>query len=324
MKYVLMTAGIVVVFIIVRIFRRFGDVHACARAGWVGRLRKLLAREPELIKAVNSDGETPVHQAARSNEMEALRFLVQQGGDINARANQGVTPLHLAAAFGGLEAVAYLLENGAEVDAKEETGMTPIMGAQAGNHQAIIEVLEKAGANADAVPPVADFGAGHFVQPISDSDPLMLKATEKARQALPTLRQLFRELPRNTMVKFAFETGSGQTEHLWGDLLELTDQTFKVRVKTPLVTHNGKVERVQQHLVGEIEDWQVEQLDGHIRGGYGFQVFFHRMKEQLGRLPKDIARHQGRFLDHDIAALLREIGRGDAARTEDSSGAELE
>lgn len=315
MKYVLIVAGIVVAFVIVQFIRALGNVHACARTGRVDRLRALLAKNPDLIKAVNSEGETPVHQAAKYNQMEALRFLVEQGGDVNARANQRTTPLHLAAAFGEIEAVKYLLEKGAEVDPREETGMTPVMGAQARNHRAIIEVLKQAGADVDAVPSVVDFGGGHFMTPIADNDPLMLKASAKARQALPTLRQLFRELPRNTMVKFAFTTDGGQTEHLWGDLLELTDDTFKVRVKTPPATHKGNFEKVQQHAVAEIEDWQVEQHDGHIRGGYGFQVVFHRTKERLGQLPKALAQHEGRFVDHDIAALLKEVGESGAAKT---------
>lgn len=312
MKYILAVAGVVILFMVIRFVRALGDVHACARTGRVDRLRGLLSKSPELIKAVNSEGETPVHQAAKYGEMEALRFLIEQGGDVNAKTTQGVTPLHLAAGFGELEVVKYLLEKVAEVDPKEKTGMTPINAAQAGNHQAIIDVLKQAGANPDSVPAVGQLGGSHFVAPIADDDPLMIKATQKARQALPTLRQLFKELPRNTMVKFAFQTDSGQTEHLWGDLLELDDEKFKVRVRTPPARHKGKFEKVQQRAVSEIEDWQVEQRDGRIRGGYGYQVVFHRTKEQIGQLPKELADHEGRFIDHDIGALLQEAGLREA------------
>lgn len=308
MTSLLVIAGGVLLFVVVRFLRANRSVHACARTGRVARLRELLVEEPALIQARNPEGETPMHQAAKYGELEALRFLIAQGGDVNASANQGVTPLHLAAGFGELETVKLLLEQGAEVDPKEAHGMTPIMAAQAQDHRAVIEVLRSAGANAEAVPPLADLGGEHFLAAIADDDPLMRLATTKARAALPLLRALFEEHPRDAMVKFAFASDSGQTEHLWADLIELGGDTFKARVKTLPVTHRGPFQRTQARSVIEIEDWQVELRDGQIRGGFGFQVVFHRTQERSGQLPSDAAAHAGRFVDHDIATLLHEAG----------------
>ena len=309
MIWVLAIAGAVVLLAVVRVLLSLGDVHACARTGRVDRLRRLLEKNPELVKAQTSEGETPVHQAAKYGELEALRFLLAHGGDVQAKSKQGVTPLHLAAAFGELETVKVLLDSGAEVDPKEETGMTPIMAAQAQNHPEIVELLKQAGADADAVPAMADFGGGHFMTPIAPDDPLMSLATKKAREALPALRELFQERPRDTMVKLAFVTDAGETEHLWGELLVLDGDSFKALVKTPPVTHQGKFQNVQERPLRDLEDWQVELRDGRIRGGFGFQVLFHRTKEKLGQLPSEMAAHERRFIDHDLAALLREAGQ---------------
>jgi uncharacterized protein YegJ (DUF2314 family) len=306
MKYVLSIFGVVFLFAVVRLLRALGNVHACARTGRVDRLRQLLAKDPDLINAQTDEGETPVHQAAKYGQLETLRFLLERGGAVNAKSKQGVTPLHLAAGFGELKTVKFLLEKGAEVDPKEETGMTPIMAAQAQNHQEIVEVLKKSGANADAIPPIADFGGGHLMAPIANDDPLMVLANKKARETLPTLRDLFKEHPHDTMVKFPFVTDSGQTEHLWAELIALRSDAFKARVKTLPVTHAGKFQKIQERPLDDLEDWQVELRDGRIRGGYGFQVVFYRTKEKLGQLPPAAAAHEGRFVDHDISALLRE------------------
>jgi uncharacterized protein YegJ (DUF2314 family) len=287
-----------------------GNVHACARTGRVTRLRDLLAKNPELLESTDGEGERPVHTAAKHGQVECLRLLAELGADVNAKTGQGVTPLHYASGYGEIGVVRYLLESGAEVDPQEETGMTPIMAAQGGGHLEIVDLLKGAGANADAAPAVADFGGGHFATLIAIDDPLMQLAMKRARLELPLLRQLFKTHPRDTSVKFAFLTDTGETEHLWGELLELQEETFKARVNTPPVTHKGKFEKAQQHPVSAIEDWQVEQRDGRIRGGFGYQVLFYRTKEKLGRLPEELAAHQGRFADHDIGGLLKQAKEG--------------
>lgn len=313
MKLVLFIVVSAVVMVVVKLLEARRDVHACARTGAVKRLRALLKKDPALIRALTAEGETPVHQAAKYDQIEALRFLIAQGGEVNARSKRGVTPLHLAAAFGELEAVKLLLEKGAEVDPKEETGMTPIMAAQAGGHPAVVEALRQAGADAEAVPPVMDMGGGHFWMPVANDDPLLLLATQKARESLPTLRQLFKQFPRDSMVKFAFRSGDGPDEHLWGVLLELTEATFKARVVTPPVAGSAKVQDVRQGAVSQIEDWQVELADGRIRGGFSTLVAFSRTKEQLGRLPEEMAKHEARFIDLGFAEGRSGAGAGGGA-----------
>ncbi|XP_011856972.1 PREDICTED: ankyrin-1-like [Mandrillus leucophaeus] len=56
-----------------------------------------------------ANGYTPLHIAAKQNQVEVARSLLQYGGSANAESVQGVTPLHLAAQEGHAEMVALLL-----------------------------------------------------------------------------------------------------------------------------------------------------------------------------------------------------------------------
>jgi hypothetical protein len=191
-----------------------------------------LSKDPGLLDAKNSDGETPLHQGAKYGQVEVLDVLLDKGSNVNAKTPEGATPLHFAAAFGQLEAVRLLVARGADVDPREETGITPIMAARAAGHDEVVKALKAAGADDTAMPPLGDLGGGHFVSGVSDSDPLMQKTIEKARSTLDVLASLFKEYPRSTTVKFPFKTQSGEIEHVWGDLLELNSEQMKLRIRT--------------------------------------------------------------------------------------------
>lgn len=55
------------------------------------------------------NGYTPLHIAAKQNQIEVARSLLQYGASANTESAQGVTPLHLAAQEGHAEMVALLL-----------------------------------------------------------------------------------------------------------------------------------------------------------------------------------------------------------------------
>jgi ankyrin repeat protein len=61
-------------------------------AGDTNIANMLLLHKAEVV-AKGSDGQTPLHFAARQGQLQAVEWLLQHGADVNARDNNGKTPL---------------------------------------------------------------------------------------------------------------------------------------------------------------------------------------------------------------------------------------
>jgi ankyrin repeat protein len=95
---------------------------------------------------------TPLHYAALYGSPEAVRMVLQAGGDPNARNRSQVTPLMFGAY--SLEKTRLMVEKGGDVNAKASDGTTPLWvaaGAQ-GNERTVRYLLEK-GANVKEILP---------------------------------------------------------------------------------------------------------------------------------------------------------------------------
>lgn len=68
------------------------------------------------------NGYTPLHIAAKQNQMDVAHSLLQYGGSANAESVQGVTPLHLAAQEGHADMVALLLSKQANGNLGNKVG----------------------------------------------------------------------------------------------------------------------------------------------------------------------------------------------------------
>lgn len=100
-----------------------------AKSGDVGKITDLLAAEPDLIHARDTDDSTPLHCAAWRGHLEAVALFLRAGADVNAHnanTHWGTTPLH-AAAHANQAAIAQLLiDHGADVNAADMNGHTPL------------------------------------------------------------------------------------------------------------------------------------------------------------------------------------------------------
>jgi uncharacterized protein YegJ (DUF2314 family) len=133
---------------------------------------------------------------------------------------------------------------------------------------------------------------------IADDDPAMLAAYVKARASLARFRELFGGGMKECQVKVPFVTNSGEREHLWGEVLKLGDTSITVRYLTPPVSHSGKLERVHEHSISDVEDWVAITQTGEIHGGYTQRVMFERARELWGVLPRELDEQASKYVAH--------------------------
>jgi prolyl 4-hydroxylase len=60
-----------------------------AAAGDLKTLQEIVAKDPSSVTKADMNGWYPIHEAARSGETEVIRYLVENGADVNARTNHG-------------------------------------------------------------------------------------------------------------------------------------------------------------------------------------------------------------------------------------------
>ena len=110
------------------------------------KFKSLLKKRKVKINDYGSNGNRPLHIAAGKWGKEALiEEILSKGAIVDIRNIYKQTPLHFAAAFGRLEAIKTLIENGAETQAKDASGLTPLQIAEKGKKKKTIELLKTYG-----------------------------------------------------------------------------------------------------------------------------------------------------------------------------------
>jgi ankyrin repeat protein len=95
------------------------------------------------------DGATPLHWAAHGDATEIVRLLLAAGAAQVAN-DLGVTPLHLAAANGNVATLRLLLEKRANANTAAASGVTPLMEASRSGSVEAVRVLLAHGASVNA------------------------------------------------------------------------------------------------------------------------------------------------------------------------------
>ena len=96
------------------------------------------------IHAQNTDGYTELTLAAAEGHMEKVKYLVEQGTDIDAQDKYGKTAMMYAARYGDIDIVMYLVEQGADINLKTSEGKTALAIAEEREYQEIIDILRTA------------------------------------------------------------------------------------------------------------------------------------------------------------------------------------
>ena len=103
-----------------------------------------------ILSAVQIVISEPIHDAARSGDVELVQAELDKGVDINFKDSEyGGTPLHFAAYGGALNVVKFLLANEAEVDVGNNQGWTALFYASDEGHLHVVEFLIDSNANVE-------------------------------------------------------------------------------------------------------------------------------------------------------------------------------
>ena len=122
------------------------------------KVAQLLLNRGVNINVRDAQCRTPLHEALTnlSNTVEdyfvdAVRFLLDHGADVEAEDNNHSTPLHVISEYGNVGAARLLLEHGARVDALDKDHSTPLHVASPRGNVEIARLLLEHGADVHAL-----------------------------------------------------------------------------------------------------------------------------------------------------------------------------
>jgi ankyrin repeat protein len=122
------------------------EIISAAKKGLVEKVKALLALDPKLVDARDSDGSTPLHCASWKGHPAVVAVLLAAGADVNARNSNehwGTTPLHAAAHANQAAIAQLLLDHGADLTASDLTGQPPMHHTTFHKARAVAKILEE-------------------------------------------------------------------------------------------------------------------------------------------------------------------------------------
>lgn len=141
------------------------------------RMVQLLLQNGANVSFQEEGGDTPLCDAAGSNNTEVVRLLIENHANINIKNNKESTPLNAACFSGSFDSINLLLEHGAKVNEKDIYGCSPffIIATSSLPFEERIEVMKSLLAHGALV---NDVLGGTNVLPDTGITPLMVAATE--------------------------------------------------------------------------------------------------------------------------------------------------
>ena len=133
--------------------REGGDVMGAQRMAY-NNLSVRVALFVFALASVSAAGrDLRLIDAAKQNDQVAVRTLLEQGVDVNARHPDGSTALLWAVYYDDIETAGLLVSAGADVNAANDYGESPLSLACQNRNVTLVDKLLKAGANPHAVKP---------------------------------------------------------------------------------------------------------------------------------------------------------------------------
>ena len=119
-------------------------MHACYDGGRLNNIKMLIQNGAD-IQASSSNGSTVLHFASSNSNQEVVEFLLKLNGiSANVTTNNNETPLMYACCDGGrLDNIKFLIQNGADIQTRSSNGSTILHFASRNSNQEVVEFLLK-------------------------------------------------------------------------------------------------------------------------------------------------------------------------------------
>lgn len=114
---------------------------------------RTLLKEKVNINAPEPDGFTALHWAAQRNDLQLVELLLGAGANVKASTRYNITPLYLAAMNGNTAVIERLLNAGADPNGTAEEGQTMLMTAALSGKADAVRLLLTRGAKVDTKEP---------------------------------------------------------------------------------------------------------------------------------------------------------------------------
>lgn len=143
-----------------------------AKAEDLAAVRTLLQSGAD-VNAAAVDGTTPLHWAVRAENPEMVDLLIQAKANVRAADRYGVTPLYLACSLANAPLAERLLSVGADPNVLDQSGETLLSVATRARAPDVVSVLVKHGANVNAA--MQDWESTALMVAIRQNDSAIVK-----------------------------------------------------------------------------------------------------------------------------------------------------
>jgi len=118
---------------------------AAVSAGNLAEVQQDISTDPALVRAMEWDNATALHDAVGQNHPDVAAYLLDKGAQVNAKTKDGLTPLHMAAQNGNIPIIELLISRGATINAIDSKGWTPLARAIKWEHPEAARALTEHG-----------------------------------------------------------------------------------------------------------------------------------------------------------------------------------
>ena len=105
------------------------------------RVKKCIERYPHSINARDSDGYTPIHRACHNDNVDLVKFLIDNNANVESKTNEGWRAIHCAAYWGNLNVLNFLIKYGVNLNALTNGNNTCLHFAVQRYERKLIELL---------------------------------------------------------------------------------------------------------------------------------------------------------------------------------------